>query len=484
MLNVDPEELVGAAAEIADMVRVTGAAVPAEWVTPAGSDPISAGMVPQLNQEAAQLLNGMRGLLSVLQRSAHEVGAAAVDYAATDSTNAQLLGGTSGTGVGNPAELPGNVPMLVPPVITFPDPGLAVDPLTFAQQLHAGPGAAAPARFSEVLRAFDAGPATDAGRRVGAAAEVLRNWTPVGAQASAELTRHNDWMDRIRRRLSRLADRVDAYSDAFRIAKDKHPTPSEIIAARKELLRAMRSKNEAATSAALAKYEELNLRSAEAIGGYEGSMAADAAQGNGEGGEGDSSMLQALLPALLSALSQGGMMAADQTLTEGSYDDYYDDYPGGYGDYGDYGDYGGVSPSSSPPGSLDGYGPGVNPAYTLGPMPMSAAPSATSGGGAGTPRASAFEPIRSGSSPTGNMMGRGGYMPMMPMMPGAGGAGAGGGGGDRGRVVAWHPDRLMYVDDTPHTESVIGERPVIAPTVTPPTPAPASQTQNNAGGSA
>ncbi len=484
MLNVDPEELVGAAAALADLVRVTGAAVPSEWVTPAGSDPISAGMVPQLNNEAAQLLNGMRGLLSVVQRSAHEVGAAAVDYAATDSTNSQLIGGgTSGAEVGNPVELPGNVPMLVPPAITFPDPGIAADPLTFAQMLHAGPGAAAPARFAEVLRAFDNGPAADAGRRVGAAAEVLRNWTPVGAQASAELTRHNDWLDRIRRQLNRLAERVDAYSDAFRIAKDKHPTPSEILTARKELLRAMRSKNEAATSAALAKYEELNLRSAEAIGGYEGSMAADAAKGNGEGGgEGDSSMLQTLLPALMSALSQGGMLAADQTLTEGSYDGYYDDYPS-YGDYGDYGNYDGVSPSSNPPGSFDGSGPGVDPAYTLGPMPMSAAPSATSGGGAGTPRPSAFEPIRSGSSPTGTMMGRGGYMPMMPMMPGAGGAGAGGG-GDRGRVVAWHPDRLMYVDDTPHTESVIGERPVIAPTVTPPTPAPAAQTQNNAGGSA
>ncbi|MDO3648226.1 PE family protein [Nocardia mangyaensis] len=482
VLNVDPEQLVGAAAELSDMVRVTGAALPAEWVTPAGADPISAGMVPALNDEAAQLINGMRGLLSVLQRTAHAVGAAAVDYTATDSTNAALIDGTSGDIVGNPVELPGNVPMVVSPSLEFPDPGLAADPLSFAQMLHAGPGPAAPARFAGVLRAFNSGAATDAGRRVGGAAEVLRSWTPVGAKASAELTQHNDWLDRIRRQMDRLADRVDAYSAAFRVAKDKHPTPSEIVAARKELLRAMRSKNEAATSAALAKHEELNLRSAETIGGYEGSMAADAAAAGSENS--DSSMLQSLLPALLSAMSQGGMLA-EQTLTEGAYDEYYgDDYYRDYGDYGGSG-YGTPSPIGGTPGSSPGSSIGANPAYTIGPMPMSAAPAAASGGsGSGASRAAGFEPMRSGSASSGSAMGRGGYMPMMPMMPGAGGAGAGAGGGDRGRVVAWHPDRLMYVDDTPHTESVIGERPVIAPTVTPPTPAPASPTRNNAGGSA
>jgi hypothetical protein len=72
-------------------------------------------------------------------------------------------------------------------------------------------------------------------------------------------------------------------------------------------------------------------------------------------------------------------------------------------------------------------------------------------------------------------------MPYMPMAPGMGG---GGGGNERNRVVAWHPDRLMYVDDTPHTEQVIGEKPTIAPTVTPPTPSPANQTPSQSGGSA
>ncbi len=77
---------------------------------------------------------------------------------------------------------------------------------------------------------------------------------------------------------------------------------------------------------------------------------------------------------------------------------------------------------------------------------------------------------------------------MMPMMPmggmGGAGAGAGGGGDERNRIVAWHPDRLMYVDDTPHTEPVIGERPTIAPTVTQPTPAPANQAPTRTGGNA
>lgn len=66
---------------------------------------------------------------------------------------------------------------------------------------------------------------------------------------------------------------------------------------------------------------------------------------------------------------------------------------------------------------------------------------------------------------------------------GMGGAG-GGGGNERNRVVAWHPDRLMYVDDTPHTEPVIGERPTIAPTVTQPTPTPANQAPTRSGGNA
>lgn len=478
MLDVDPEELVGAAAELADMVRVTSAAVPAEWVVPAGSDPISAAMVPRLNHEAAQLFNGMRGLLSAMQRSAHEVGAAAVDYVAADSANAGLIDGSSGTGISNPAGLPGEIPVLVPPVVTFPDPGAAADPLVFAQQLHGGPGPAAPARFAEAVRAFTTGASADAGRRVGSAATVLRNWRPVGTQASAELTRYHDWLDRTRGQLDRLATRVDAYSSAFRIARDKHPTPAEILTARKQLLAAMRSRNEVATQAALAKHEELNLRSVEAIGGYEGSMAADAAADAGSEGD-DSSMLQALLPALMSALSQGGMLAG-QTLTDGYYDDdYYDDY------YDDYPNSGMPSMRDiGSPGSPSSNGPGVNPVYALGPMPMSAAPGTAPGGTAGSPRAPGFEPIRPTTPTSGMPMGRGtGMMPMMPMMPGAAGAGAGGG-GDRGRVVAWHPDRLMYVDDTPHTEAVIGERPVIAPTVTPATPAPTTQTQNHAGGSA
>jgi hypothetical protein len=71
--------------------------------------------------------------------------------------------------------------------------------------------------------------------------------------------------------------------------------------------------------------------------------------------------------------------------------------------------------------------------------------------------------------------------PMMPYMPPMGGM-RGAQGKDRDRVVAWHPDRLMYVDDTQYSDQTIGEQPTIAPTVTPAAGQPVDP--RNTGGSA
>ena len=108
--------------------------------------------------------------------------------------------------------------------------------------------------------------------------------------------------------------------------------------------------------------------------------------------------------------------------------------------------------------------------FAMGAMPMVAA--AASLDASSLPAAAASQSFSAASADAQTAAGRAGSsgMPYMPMMPGGAGAGGGAGGGERNRVVAWHPDRLMYVDDTPHTEQVIGEKPTIAPVATPPTP--------------
>jgi hypothetical protein len=181
-----------------------------------------------------------------------------------------------------------------------------------------------------------------------------------------------------------------------------------------------------------------------------------------------------MLPSLMNAMSQGSMLANHNTPGTEHLDntdgDGLDSYPainyggaggGGGGDYGDGGaDDGGGSDSS------------------LAITPMEAA-AAT---GTSLPRTSVIEPMTGSSPMSAAAMSRGG-MPMAPY--GAPMAPTKGGAKERDRVVAWHPDRLMYVDDTPHTELVIGEKPAIAPTVTPPAANPANPAQTpQSGGSA
>ncbi|MGK8520062.1 PPE domain-containing protein [Nocardia asteroides] len=487
-LNVDPQELVAAASKLAAVARDTGMALPGGWVVPAGADPISAAAVPQLNAQAASLLNGMAGVLTDIQRTAFNIGAAAADYTAADDLGARMINGGGSELVDNPVGEVQEIGHRRPPALRFPVAGGAVDPLTFAQQLHSGPGPGAAKGFADALRKFAGGPHLAAVDGVNSAAKSMQNWEPVGAAAAAELGQRRGWLDQLGRGLGLLADGIDTYSDAFRTAKAKHPTPEEIIAARKELIAAMRSKNELGIQAALAKFNEQNARSAETITGYSTEVGSKVGAGEGtgdgtgeSGGSGDSSALTQMLPALMSAMASAGMPLSQLGQSDASeaYDDYgLDEY--GYDDLGIPSGLGTGSPSGMPAGS-----PGLGiPDVEAATIQASALPvTASASLGSGMPRTSVIEPLAAPSAA--NAAAARGGTPMMPYMPMAPGMGNGAGGNnDRNRIVAWHPDRLMYVDDTPHTEAVIGERPTIAPTVTPPTPAPSNQTPSQPGGNA
>ncbi|MEV6427506.1 PPE domain-containing protein [Nocardia sp. NPDC051463] len=509
-LEVDLDELVRNAAKLAELARQTGMALPKGWVPPAGTDPISASYVPRLNNDAAQVFNGLIQVLNNLQHTAHQIGAAATDYSQGDEQGAREIGGSGADLVTNPVPVVQPIGLRRPPVHKFPASGPTVDPLTFAQQLQAGPGPTGATDFADSLRQFAGGFHANAIEGADEAANAMQHWRPVGSAAAADIAGHRGWLDQLGGQMHTLADAADTYGRAFRTAKDKHPTPEDIKKARNRLLSAMRSKNQLAIEEALAKFHAQNALSAETISGYEiavGSKVPEAddsgdgdgkgngdgegkgngnGNGNGAGQGGDSSALMSMLPALMS-----GMSGLQQPQQDSSGLDDYEDYG-----LDDYGDYGVPSPASYSGG---GGGGGVPSPGAVGAVPrggdikgMSATPLSTvaptgalaGGGSSGLPRTQVIEPLAGGAA--GGARGAGaagtGMAPYMPMSPG--GAGGAGGGNDRNRVVAWHPDRLMYVDDTPHTELVIGERPTIAPTVTPPTPGPSNQNSTQSGGTA
>ncbi|MEU7768993.1 PE family protein [Nocardia sp. NPDC049190] len=486
-LNVDPQELVAVASKLAEMARDTGAALPGGWVVPAGADPISAAAVPHLNAQAASLMNGTLGVLNQVQRTAYNIGAAAADYTDADDRGSRVVGGSGNPDlVSNPVGEVQEIGQRRPPMFTFPAGGGAVDPLTFAQQLHSGPGPGAAKGFADEIRKFTGGPHAAATGGIGLAANAMQRWEPVGADAATELGQHRGWLDQLGAGLGMLADGIDTYSNAFRTAKAKHPTPAEIIAARKELVAAMRSKNELGIQAALAKFQEQNARSAETITGYTTEVGSKVPTGDTTGeaassGGGDSSALNSMLPALMSAMASAGMPLSQLGQdSAASYDDYgYDDY--GYDDLGIPTGLGSGGPSGMPIGSPGVGIPDIDAQSTaVGPLPLVSSAGSLGAGTSQMPRTPVLEPL--GAASANNAAAARGGSPMMPYMPMSPGMGNTGGGNDRNRVVAWHPDRLMYVDDTPHTELVIGERPTIAPTVTPPTPAPTNQTPTQPGG--
>ncbi|WP_433525813.1 PE domain-containing protein [Nocardia pseudovaccinii] len=494
-LDVNPAELAAAAAKLAALAHATGQSLPKGWVLPAGSDPISAEAVPQLNAHAANLLNGMSGVLGEIHKTAQKLGTAAADYTAADDAGAREINGSGGEVLANPVAEPMPLNVRQPPAFNFPAAGASVDPLTFAQQLRGGPGTGPANKLSTDVRGFLGGfhPAALAG--VDAATQTMQHWVPVGSAAASELTKHRSWLDELGTGLGKLVDGIDTYSNAFTTAKAKHPTPEEIIAARKELLKAIRSKNEVGIQAALAKFQEQNARSAETITGYATTVGSKNAENagssktgsdeSGSSGSGEASQmlssLASMLPTVMSSLMSSGLLNQNSTdsTTEG-----LDDY--GSSDYGstDYsalgggGSSGGATPISDITGAMNSSG--TSSSFTVGPMPMVGSSGSVASGSSSLPRTSVIEPLSTSAAGAARAAGTGsGMMPYMPMSPGMGGAG--GGNNERNRVVAWHPDRLMYVDDTPHTEQVIGEKPTIAPTVTPPTPSQPNQASQSGG---
>ena len=487
-LNVDPGELAAAASQLAALAQATHASLPQSWVLPAGAEQISAEHVPQLNGQAANLFDRTAGLLHDIHTTAHKLGASAADYTRTDDEGSRTVGGSGGEVLTNPVDLPQAPGPRQPPVFSLPD-APAVDPLVFAEQLRAGPGPGPAAAFASNVRDYLAGSHQVALGGLDQAARTMQHWTPVGTDAAAELDRHRGVLDELGTMLSNLADGADNYGNAFSTAKAQHPTPEEIIAARKELLAAIRSKNQLGVEDALAKFQEQNARSAETIAGYNAKVnsgngsgtSSSSGNSSGSGGSGDTSALSSMLPLLTSMMSgTNGLNSMNQDSTDSADDlSSLDDTLGGLGGYSGYGGGGGGGDSADFAASVpsaDDVSAAQN-ATIVGPMPlmtsavsgMATAPVAESLGSAGA--ATAARAAGAGGSP---------MMPYMPMSPGMGGAG--GQNNERNRVVAWHPDRLMYVDDTPHTEPVIGEKPTIAPSVTPPTPANPNSTP--AGGSA
>ncbi|NEW40679.1 PPE domain-containing protein [Nocardia cyriacigeorgica] len=505
-LNVDLGALVAAASALSTAAGETARGLPPGWVTPAGADPISAGVVPQLNNQAATLVNGTIDVLNAVAREAHKIGTSAANYSLADDEGARAINGSGADLVADPVGEPQVLPHRVPPVPTTLPAG-GVDSLEFAERLRQGPGPGPAHEFANALRGFTREVFPIANQVVSDASTAMKQWTPVGEKAAKNLTRYQGWLDRLATGMTMLADSVDSYGDAFRRAKAKHPPPEEIKAARKDLIAAMRSKNEAWKLSALERFENQNLQSATAIGGYEAEMSTqvpgetaggEAVQGQGgqtggqgPGGEGsgsemDPSMMANMMSALTNAMSSMGNLPLDQSAGE-----YLDDYALGdelYDDYGGFASPGGFGGGFGGGGGAGAMGGGfADSAMVAPPAPLTAAaaPASTT---QGLPRAPVIEALPASASASGAAAGRGAGMPMMPMMPMAPGAGAGGGAGgdDRNRVVAWHPDRLMYVDDTPHTEMVIGERPTVAPSVTPPTPnsGAGNQHSSQSGGSA
>lgn len=497
-LEVDPWALADVAARVSRLTPALHAALPAGWMAPAGEDAGSAAAAGYFNGQAQAAYNALARVLDEVSDHAHRVGAAAADYTRADVEGGQLLGSGGGQALNNPVPVPFTHAGRLAPTPPAVSPS-AVDSLTFAKQLYSGHGPGAARDYAGSIREFLRGAHASTLEGLDVAAPALAAWTPVGAAAAARLTAHRDALDAIGTGLGALADGVEAYADAFQTAKDRHPAPDKIEATRQRLLDAMRTKNAAAISAALAEFEEQNGISAQTAADYVARLGAAAATtdaktaasgastttGGGtttgtNGNSSDSSMLTNMLPMLLSGLtSSNGLLSQHNPTGNDSTGLGGDDLTGdGYEPLPTIPSFdggGGVPsvPSLSPDSPLGG----EPTSFPVGQLPTAGAPSQLTG----LPRTPVIDQLPNSAAGAGNPRAGTSPYPYMPMAPGMGGAGAGAGGGDRNRVVAWHPDRLMYVDDTPHTEAVIGEKPSIAPTITPATPA---QTPTPTGGTA
>ncbi|MFF2554715.1 hypothetical protein ACFVUS_27190 [Nocardia sp. NPDC058058] len=485
-MNVEPGELVEAAATLWRLVQEAHAGLPSGWVPPAGADLPSTVASAVHSAHAESTFNGVIGVANRAAAHAQRIGSAAVDYTLADDEGSRMIGGRGGAIAANPIAGTEQFGFRQAPPPSVTTAG-AVDPLTFAQQLHAGPGPAPARAYADSIRQYLDGPHRDAVDGFRDLIPVMNNWTPVGTTVAGHLDTFGRQLSEIGVSMGALAANVDGYADAFLTAKAQHPTPQEIVATRKRLLAASRSKDSAALAEALAEFNEQNALSAQTHTTYTGEVGKTVADQDGtsakgsagKGSGGDMSMLMQMLPSLLSGLTNSANSLSQHDSTESEDPDTELEYPSDLP----------LLPSFTGGGAGPGGGDLGSPtvpdltAYNVGRLPSASAPGGP--GNTGLPRAPVIEavPNLSPGNPAARPAGSP-YMPYMPTTPGMGAGAPGGGGNDRARVVAWHPDRLMYVDDTPHTDAVIGEKPTIAPTVTPPTPTHANQAPTNTGGSA
>ena len=326
VLNVDPAELISSAAQLAGTALGTHAALPGGWVVPAAADHVSAWKVPVLNGRTAELFNQTSRVLHGIHGTAGDIGAAAAAYSAADAQGGTAVDGSGGEVLTNPVVPVEEFGQRVPPEYTFPGAGSAVDPLTFAQHLHAGPGPGPASGFADDIRQYLGGAHNDAATTVSGAMQAMRNWTPVGDAAAATLSGHASDLNVLGGALQELIDSIDTYSTAFQTAKAIHPTPQEIIDARRRLIAAMRSKDEPGILLELAILEEQNALSASTISDYATTVGlktltdtttttppkttTTGASGPSSAAS-DSSTMAAILPALASLMSAGAQGASE-----------------------------------------------------------------------------------------------------------------------------------------------------------------------------
>ncbi|RJO79858.1 hypothetical protein D5S18_00865 [Nocardia panacis] len=489
-MNVDINELVGLAPKLARLMTAMGTMLPAGTVEAAGADPVSRVWVPELKKRTGKLFNALLGTVSELQDLTERIGAAAVEYSRADDQSARELGGIGREIVSNHAD----GQMRYPPRPVPVDAAVPAGPtssMTIAQQFRDGQGPAHAMEFATKVGDFVNGPLTEALVGLDNALPVLNEWVPVGAQAAEKITKFRGQLDALGFGLRELSADINVYGAAYTSARKQHPTPDEIQQARDQLVAATKSKNQAATQAALANYKEKHLRSAETMtdfaktGGVtmpssDGSLpdgtapggnapggtdpsGANQSGGGGQNGANEMSMLSSMLPGLLSNMASMQQMGRGDGLNP--LDDYgYDDYPNVSG-------ISGIPSFGGGPGGDSGIA-----AAESASIPMGGGLANIAGASA---RAPLVEPLSAAAAAANARGVAGAGSPMMPYMPLSPGMGGGAGNkNERSRVVAWHPDRRLYVDETEHTELVIGEKPTIAPTVTPPTPTQTNQSQS------
>ncbi|MBL1079756.1 hypothetical protein JK358_35680 [Nocardia sp. 2] len=478
-LHVSPDDLDGIATSMAATARELARTTPRQWFRGAGTDDGSRAMGEWTNHHLAAIKQTIENCCNAIQDTHDKLRIAAAEYRRADAQGAAALGAPGGDTSARPVALPPlSVPTTPPPRQASQQANLTSEAL--ARQLNNGPGPEHARQLAADLRAFRSGPQQDADNGLRGLQQRLPDaWRPNGAGAAAEVSRHRDSLDRVGTRLDALATALDRYRQAFLTAQNTHPKPGEIQQAWEELQAALRGKDDLAVQQALDRYNELRERSLRTADNYFSEVGDSTTATNKPGdqpedekppantGSTGSDSMTSMLPLLLNSLASNALSSDSESALDDAYydDELLDDYLPAYDTSGYAGGGGGYY--GSPGTTVSGAATGSSvPFGTLPVTANTAAVAATSG-----PRAPVLDAYNPNAATSTNPTRAGsGYMPGY-FPPGMAGAGANGNGNDRPRVKEWHPDRLMYEDKTQSVEQVIGDKPTIRPTVTPPTPA-------------